>query len=247
MVSAARALMRAASSWAFRSSSGRSGSDMTASWLGGGKSARRSKLHRSELISHQLTQRLPPYLVSRTWYLVLAPPGCYSDPRGTTRMANVEAQVGLLPSIIDRLIDPESAGNAIMIGYDTRTMAEAVRRDLEDLLNTRNSELPYGDRLPEVSTSIVQFGLPDLVSAQALTDDQRRAIGRTIVEVIERYEPRLKDVRVQLLDPQEDFERAVIRFKIDAELNVSPAEPVAFDTVLEVGSGHLAVRAAADE
>src|SRR5262245_39988809 len=63
MVSAARALMRAASSWAFRSSSGRSGSDMTASWLGGGKSARRSKLHRSELISHQLTQCLPSDLV----------------------------------------------------------------------------------------------------------------------------------------------------------------------------------------
>jgi type VI secretion system protein ImpF len=162
-------------------------------------------------------------------------------------MANVEVKLGLLPSLVDRLIDPESAGNAIMIGYDTRKMAEAVRRDLEDLLNTRSCELPGGDRLPEVSTSIVQFGLPDLVSAEAMTDDQRRAIGRTIEVVIERYETRLKDVRVQLLDPTEDVGRAVIRFKIDAELNVSPAEPVAFDTVLEVGSGHLVVRAAANE
>src|SRR3954468_10523905 len=112
-------------------------------------------------------------------------------------MANVEVKLGLQPSLIDRLIDPESAGNAIMIGYDTRQMAEAVRRDLEDLLNTRRTELPGGDRLPEVVSSIACFGLPDLVSMEALRDEQRAEIGRVIEQVIERYEPRLKTVHVQ--------------------------------------------------
>ena len=44
---------------------------------------------------------------------------------------------GLMPSVLDRLIDAESAGTPTRQGYTLSQMEDAVRRDLEDLLNTR--------------------------------------------------------------------------------------------------------------
>ena len=46
---------------------------------------------------------------------------------------------GLMPSILDRLIDPDSAGTDARRGYGLTQMLEVIRRDLEDLLNTRQS------------------------------------------------------------------------------------------------------------
>src|SRR5262245_50855738 len=48
-------------------------------------------------------------------------------------------QQGVTPSILDRLIDPESAGTEWRHGYGIDQLLEVVRRDLEDLLNTRQS------------------------------------------------------------------------------------------------------------
>lgn len=152
-----------------------------------------------------------------------------------------EVALGLQPSILDRLIDPESAGTSSLLGYTERQMLAAVRRDLEDLLNTRQtpSELPEGYR--ELKRSIVTYGLPDLVSLAAITSQQREAIADRIREIIERFEPRLKDIRVTYLPGENSAERS-IRFKIDARLAVDPSPDVAFDTVLELASGQYEVK-----
>ena len=155
-----------------------------------------------------------------------------------------QPQRGLLPSILDRLTDPESAGTTTLTGYSVEKMYAAVLRDLEHLLNAVHTAHDVPPEFNEVHNSVVSYGLPDLTSIEAISADQRATIGRTIRLAVERFEPRLRRVRVTLLK-QEDELRMSLRFRIDARLNVDPAPDVAFDTILEVGTGKYLVTAAA--
>ncbi len=147
---------------------------------------------------------------------------------------------GLQPSILDRLIDPESAGTTILSGYTVEKMYSAVLRDLEDLLNTIHTANDILPEFSEVRDSLVAYGLPDLASLEAISADQRTLIGRTIRKAISRFEPRLRSVRVTLLK-QDDNLQMSLKFRIDARLAVDPAPEVAFDTILEVGTGKYLV------
>jgi type VI secretion system protein ImpF len=147
-------------------------------------------------------------------------------------------QTGLTPSLLDRLIDPESAGTAIMTGYSTEKMYRAVLRDLEDLLNTRRTVIGLPEALDQVTTSIVVYGLPDISSVEAGSTSSRQDIAGAIRAVIERFEPRLQDVSVVLLNPEDDIKTQSVKFRVDARLAVDPYPDIAFDTILEMGSGH---------
>jgi type VI secretion system protein ImpF len=147
----------------------------------------------------------------------------------------------LMPSLIDRLTDPESMGG-VVAGYDLKKMIDSVRVDLEDLLNTRRTS---GYELPgyeEVSKSIVAYGLPDLNAFNGTSQEQCEDLGRAIAAVIIRYEPRLRKIRVKMTTGKEHGSVAV-RFHIDAELNVDPAPEIGFETVLELSSGKASVQA----
>src|SRR5438876_6804618 len=109
---------------------------------------------------------------------------------------------GLQPSILDRLIDPESAGTRDHTGYTTDQMYTAVMRDLEHLLNTVHTVNDIPAEFAEVRDSLVGYGLPDLASVEAISSEQRSGIGRIIRQAIERFEPRLRRVKVTLL-PQD--------------------------------------------
>jgi type VI secretion system protein ImpF len=156
-------------------------------------------------------------------------------------MVRQTPQQGLQPSLLDRLIDPESAGTAIMTGYTVEKMYQAVLRDLEDLLNTRQSSQPELMDDEELCNSILTYGLPDYVSAEALSPQQRVAIGAAIRRVIEEYEPRLRDIHVVLLSQDEASVKQTLRFHVSARLNVDPSPDVTFDTILEMASGHYHV------
>ena len=117
-------------------------------------------------------------------------------------------QLGLAPSILDRLIDPESAGTAIMTGYSAEKMYRAVLRDLEDLLNTRRTAGTLPASLDEVSSSIVAFGLPDISSTEAGSTSARQDIAIAIRAVIDRFEPRLQDVSVVPAQPRRQYRPA---------------------------------------
>jgi type VI secretion system protein ImpF len=151
---------------------------------------------------------------------------------------------GLQPSILDRLVDPESAGTAILTGYTVEKMYASVLRDLEDLLNTVHTARDISADFPDVRDSIVGYGLPDLTSIESISPEQRSTIARTIRRAIERYEPRLRAVKVTMLK-HDDAVHMSLKFRIDGRLAVDPAPDVAFDTVLEVGTGKYLVTPAA--
>jgi type VI secretion system protein ImpF len=155
-------------------------------------------------------------------------------------MPRIDSQQGLMPSLLDRLIDPEASGTAWRPGYSVEQMIEAVHRDLEDLLNSRLTNLDIPEDCPETRRSLAGYGLPDLASLQAFTPAQRAEIGRVLEATIAHFEPRLRDVRATLVNPGETKERTV-KFRIDARLCLDPAPEVAFDTILELSTGHSTI------
>jgi type VI secretion system protein ImpF len=156
-------------------------------------------------------------------------------------MPPIDPQQALMPSVLDRLIDPDSAGTAARRGYGLGQMTDAVRRDLTELLNTRLSCHDVSPEFDELLRSIFGFGIPDLTSLNAITPQDRRNIGLIIENTVERFEPRLKDVRATVLDPGDNLDRT-IRFRIDARLCMDPAPAVAFDTILELTTGRYDVK-----
>jgi type VI secretion system protein ImpF len=148
---------------------------------------------------------------------------------------------GLMPSVLDRLLDPDSAGTAWRRGYGMQQMMQAVQRDLEELLNTRQSHQGLPDDLVELHRSIFAYGLPELTSLNATTTVEREAIGMILEQVVMKFEPRLRNVRATLEEYGDGKERH-LRFRIDAKLSVDPCPEVAFETVLELMTGHYSVK-----
>ena len=107
---------------------------------------------------------------------------------------------GLQPTIVDRLLDPESAGNSVITGYTVEKMYLAVRRDLEDLLNTLHPYHKFPEQFPETRDSVVTYGLPDLASIEAISTEQRSHIGKLILRAIHRFDRRLNRVFVRSLN-----------------------------------------------
>lgn len=126
----------------------------------------------------------------------------------------------------------------------TRSLAELkqnVRRDLEWLLNSRSYPVEIDEELAEITKSVVTFGLPDFTGISARNQTDLKRISIELKEAIERFEPRLLDLKV-VLEPINSTDRE-LRFRVEAFLNVEPTpEPVVFDTVLELGSGDFEIR-----
>ena len=148
---------------------------------------------------------------------------------------------GLLASVLDRLIDPDAVGTAAAPGYTVRQMELAVLRDLNDLLNTVCPHAVSAARFPEARDSVVAFGVPDLVSAEVASTQQLAAFGKHIKGSIERFEPRLRAVKVTLTTPEPDA-RMAVKFRVQARLAVDPAPEVAFDTIVDLNSGKCEVK-----
>jgi type VI secretion system protein ImpF len=146
----------------------------------------------------------------------------------------------LLPSLKDRLFDADSTGTAAQPGYTLAQILESVREDLEELLNTRRSQQVSETHYSEVARSIVTFGLPDLSNFGSATPVEQQEIGRIIEKIITQNEPRLSNVRATPVKTRALAMR--LRFHIDAQLCVTPAPLVAFETEVELTTGHASIR-----
>lgn len=110
---------------------------------------------------------------------------------------------------------------------------ESITRDLEALLNTRSALLPDAlDGLPEVSASIVNYGLIDFAGMCMTSDTDQKRICAAVRQAIERHEPRLHRVTATLQPRKGAINR--VDFVITAELKNAPvAEPMQFNAVFQ--------------
>ena len=165
-------------------------------------------------------------------------------------MPDIPRDQSLIPSVLDRLIDADPAAArdpAWSRGHLLRDVLHAVRRDLENLLNTRVRCKPLPADLREVHQSLVSYGIPDLCAASLGTDGERKEFCKALRAIIRRFDRRLQDVEVYLPEQDVAAERKV-RFRIDAVLRVEPApEPISFDSALSLATGTFEVKGQARE
>jgi len=159
--------------------------------------------------------------------------------------ASQEFATAVTLSVLDRLIDREPQNSAEVPptrSHSVREMKEAVRRDLEWLLNTRRIADPPDESLKELNRSLYVFGLPDFTAYSLASPKDRARLVRHLQATVKLFEPRLVTTKVIPLEDIVPGTRT-LRFRIEGLLLMDPApEQVSFDTVLELTSGEYEVQ-----
>src|SRR5438067_7702316 len=164
-------------------------------------------------------------------------------------MPEIRPDQPLIPSVLDRLIDNEPdvrreaprSRNQVL-----RDLKQSVRRDLENLLNTRMRCVPWPPEMKHLKKSLINYGLPDLTGSSPVSAKDREEFRRTIETIVKQCETRLKKLRVRLIDSPNSIDRT-IRFHIDAVLQAEPApEPISFDSTLRLANGSFEVKGEAN-
>lgn len=140
------------------------------------------------------------------------------------------------PSILDRLLDNEPDINVEADKNRHQQMRElhsSVRRDLQNLLNTRYRIVAPPDELTQLENSLLNYGLPDLATVNISDLEKKKNFTRLLEKILRTYEPRFKAVKVILQDNKDKTDRT-LKFRIDATLYADPApELIVFDSVLD--------------
>lgn len=137
---------------------------------------------------------------------------------------------GFRTTLFDRLL-PETDQN--YRGVSLQELRESVASDLEDLLNSRMAKLDHLiDQFPLAKQSILQFGIIDFVGLSTANPSDRDKICQSIERSIAAHEPRLKQIKVEMLLDGQNM--GALYLSIQAYLNIHPLfEPVIFDAVLK--------------
>jgi type VI secretion system protein ImpF len=158
-------------------------------------------------------------------------------------MPRADLEVRVTPSVLDRLIDyepRESREAPKSRSTSLHELKQSVRRDLEWLLNTRCHTEAIDDRLEEAMHSVAFYGLPEILGINAKNNIEQQRLTKALETAIRNFEPRFLNLKVSM-EPVSNVDRQ-LKFRIEASLDVEPApEPIAFDTVLQMGSGEFII------
>jgi len=159
-------------------------------------------------------------------------------------MARVDKKKKLRPSVLDRLIDNDPNSNTEVDTDQHQKLKElrnSVRRDLENLLNTRFRMVEPDKALTQVQSSLLNYGLPDLATVNITDKEKRKQFVQHLEKILIEYEPRFKTVKVKYMDNSKSLDRT-LRFRIDATLYADPSpEVVVFDSTLEPVTRNVSV------
>jgi type VI secretion system protein ImpF len=159
-------------------------------------------------------------------------------------MARTELERAVQPSLVDRLtdlalkerLDPPSTRDG-----SERAYRASVQRDLEWLLNSRRTMYPAPPGFAETRASAYEYGLVDTTGLFVGSAEGRRNLQASIEDTIARFEPRLANVRVRLVDADQKS-APQLRFVIEGLLRMDPnPEQVVFDSVFDTVNGEYAV------
>lgn len=151
-------------------------------------------------------------------------------------MARVEKKKKLRPSILERLMDndPQNQTENDPENHQLlKQLRDSVRRDLENLLNTRYHVIEPPEDMVNLEKSLLNYGLPDLATVNIIDINKRDVFIKKLEKTLIEFEPRFKSVKVSYLDNKDNADRT-LRFRIDAEIYAEPLpEVIVFDSILE--------------
>ena len=105
---------------------------------------------------------------------------------------------------------------------DVGRITDSILYHLQRILNTRRGNVPIAE----------DYGIPDFTELLYSYPESVRDIEKSIRQTIQKYEPRLKAVRVNFIPPEEDV--LSLRFQIIAQLATDLDKvPVFFETVVD--------------
>lgn len=141
--------------------------------------------------------------------------------------------IGADISVIDRLLNKDSSPvNQFLTG---------LRRDLEDLLNTVVRARTCPNYLNDLTDSMVNYGLIDLMTANFTTQEEREKTLASIKDVILRFEPRL--INLSILDVSDQQAPShTLMLKIVAETIFEDShEEIIFNSKIDTATGAVAL------
>jgi type VI secretion system protein ImpF len=158
-------------------------------------------------------------------------------------MPDHDANAPLRLPLLDRLLDDEPKIKSEAPMSRSTSLARlkiAVRRDLENLLNTRRTPDYIPEGSVEILRSVYYYGLPDITSMPANFLYEQTKLLQSIETAVKTFEARLDGVRVSLV-PVAGQSR-VLRFVIDGMLRIDPLpEHVVYDASIELTSLEVSI------
>jgi type VI secretion system protein ImpF len=141
-----------------------------------------------------------------------------------------------IPSVLNRLLGAGQEGD----DYTLDRLREDIRRDIESFLNSRMPYLPLPkDRYPQLASSILLYGRPDLGTLKSEGELQRFA--RQIAESIKFFEPRFQSVDVELVGLPTPTDRS-LKLRIKSTLRVERDQLIDFDSNVNLATGQCLLK-----
>ena len=158
-------------------------------------------------------------------------------------MPDYDSNAPMRLPLLDRLLDDEHKNKSeapMTRSVSLARLKTAVRRDLENLLNTRRTPDLIPEGSVEILRSVYYYGLPDITSMPANFLYEQTKLLQSIETAVTTFEPRLDGVRVSLV-PVAGQSR-VLRFVIDGMLRIDPLpEHVVYDASIELTSLEVSI------
>ncbi len=127
--------------------------------------------------------------------------------------------------------------------FNEAAMRATVRRELSWILNTTNLDSVQDlDPYPEVKTSVLNYGVPDL-AGKTLTKRVIQSRAREIRDAIRAFEPRMDPRRIDVEALTESEQENAVTYIIRGDVTAAvQAMPVEFKTDIEIDTATVTVR-----
>ncbi|MBE7217708.1 MAG: type VI secretion system baseplate subunit TssE [Caulobacteraceae bacterium] len=139
-------------------------------------------------------------------------------------------------SLLDRLID-DGRGEAPSFAR----LKEGLRRDLQDLFNTRRRFLTPPPALDELERSLLTYGLEDFTNEQLDSLTFRQDFADDVERVLRASEPRIQLHEVLVVENADPLDRR-LRFRILGAVDLGgERQALSFDSYLDPVEGAIVV------
>jgi type VI secretion system protein ImpF len=145
-------------------------------------------------------------------------------------------------SLLDRLSDDRPyESREVDRGWDFRRLRQALVRDLESLLNSRQTSIDSIGEFKEVKGSLLTYGLPDISNLNPKSPSDIRALQRLFEQSIRQFEPRLTRVKIEWMESTSAV--SSLHFRVHAFMRTHP-KPMAitFDTRVQTSNKSVDVK-----
>lgn len=148
----------------------------------------------------------------------------------------------LKSSLLDRLTRPEESPATPGFSKAFTALKDSILHDLVDLLNARSRCTQWPDKYSDLESTLLNYGVPDFAGRDFASDADREYLKEAVRVAITKFEPRLKNTRVEV-DSAENASDGRVRMEIIAGLSTEPDDQFSFGVDLIERNGEFQAEA----